>query len=230
MGPNARKVLEQVTDADVSNEAFPFGTCQQINIAGANVKALRITYVGELGWELHFPIEHALSVYKSLMDAGESHGIVNAGYRSIESLRLEKGYRAWSSDIGPDYSPFESGLGWAVKLKSNTPFMGREASVALKEKDRVKQLACFTVDDPDVVLLGRETIYRNGERVGWLSSGGFGYTIGKNIGYGYVRNPDGVSTEFLKSGSYELDVSTKRIPCNIEFGSLYDPTMECIKA
>ncbi|MBT4890828.1 MAG: FAD-dependent oxidoreductase, partial [Rhodospirillales bacterium] len=111
MGPNARDVLQKVTDMDVSNQAFPFGTCQEIEIAGAPVKALRITYVGELGWELHFPIEHALPVYQSLMSAGGEHGIANAGYRAIESLRLEKGYRAWSSDIGPDYSPFESGLG-----------------------------------------------------------------------------------------------------------------------
>lgn len=229
MGPNARDVLQKVTDMDVSNQAFPFGTCQEIEIAGAPVKALRITYVGELGWELHFPIEHALPVYQSLMSAGGEHGIANAGYRAIESLRLEKGYRAWSSDIGPDYSPFESGLGWAVKIKTNTPFMGREAAAEMKASERNKSLTCFTVDDPEIVLLGRETIYRNGERVGWLSSGGWGHTIKKNIGYGYVRNQEGVSVDFLKSGTYELDIAAKRVPCDIHFEALVDPKMERIK-
>ncbi len=230
MGPRARDVLSRVTKTDVSNASFPFGSYQQIVIAEATVKALRITYVGELGWEFHFPIEHALTVYQALMSAGQDCGITNAGYRSIESLRLEKGYRAWSSDIGPDYSPFESGLGWAVKLKSNIPFLGREAAVALKDNPRTKLLACFTVDDPDVVLLGRETIYRNGERVGWLSSGGYGYTIAKGIGYGYVRNGDGVTRDYLAAGNYELDVATRRVPCTIHFQALVDPAMERIKA
>ncbi|MBT4932142.1 MAG: GcvT family protein [Rhodospirillaceae bacterium] len=229
MGPKARDVLAQVTDSDVSNDAFAFGTCQEVIIAGATVKALRVTYVGELGWELHFPIEHALTLYDALMKAGESFGIGNAGYRAIESLRLEKGYRAWASDIGPDYSPLEAGMGWAVKMKSNMPFMGREAIAEQQERGLSKRLACFVVDDPSIVLLGRETIYRNGERVGWLSSGGWGYTVGENIGYGYVRNPDGVSMDYLKSGSYELDIATSRVPCRIQFGALVDAKMEKIK-
>ncbi len=229
MGPKARDVFSQVTDADVSNDAFAFGSCQEIYIAGAPTKALRVTYVGELGWELHFPIEHALEVYEALMQAGEPYGIGNAGYRAIESLRLEKGYRAWASDIGPDYSPLEAGMAWAVKMKTNTPFIGREAIAAQKEEGLKKRLACFTIDDPDVVLMGRETIYRNGERVGWLSSGGWGYTVEMNIGYGYVRNEDGVSLEYLKEGTYELDVATKRIPCTIQFGALVDPAMERVK-
>ncbi len=230
MGPRARDVFTQITCTIVSRETFPFGTCQELTISGAPVMALRITYVGELGWELHFPIEYALPVYQAIMAAGEEFGITNAGYRSIESLRLEKGYRAWSSDIGPDYSPFESGLGWAVKLNSNTPFMGREAAQKMKDSVKLKQLACFTIDDPDVVLLGRETIYRNGERVGWLSSGGWGYTVEKNIGFGYVRNPDGVTKEYLASGNYELDIATIRVPCTIQFGALVDPKMERVKA
>ncbi|NQU58302.1 MAG: GcvT family protein [Rhodospirillales bacterium] len=229
MGPKARDVLTQVTDVDVSNDAFAFGTCQELTIAGAPVKALRVTYVGELGWELHFPIEHALPVYEALMKAGKAFGIGNAGYRAIESLRLEKGYRAWAADIGPDYSPLEAGMGWAVKMKSNTAFIGREAIAKQQQEGLKKRLACFTLDDPDVVLLGRETIYRNGERVGWLSSGGWGYTAATNIGYGYVRNPDGVSVEYLKEGSYELDIATRKVPCSIQFGALIDAKMEKIK-
>ncbi|HEY5598383.1 MAG TPA: FAD-dependent oxidoreductase, partial [Kiloniellales bacterium] len=230
MGPRARDILSQVTHDDVSNAAFPFATWREIAIGGAMVRALRITYVGELGWELHIPTEHALAVYRRLLAAGQAHGLVNAGYRAIESLRLEKGYRAWGSDIGPDHSPLEAGLGWAVKLKSNLPFLGREALVAQQAKPLRKRLACFTLDDSDVVLLGRETIYRNGERVGWLTSAGWGYTVAANIGYGYVRDGAGVSDDYLYDGDYELEVATERVPCRVHRGALYDPKMERVKA
>jgi len=230
MGPNARQILQSVTRADVSNDAFPFGTTQTIGIAGCPVLALRVTYVGELGWELHLPVEYALTVYTALMAAGIGHGLVNAGYRTIESCRLEKGYRAWGSDIGPDHTPDEAGLGWAVKMKSNIPFKGREAVAKQRSEGVRKRLACFTVDDPDVVLLGRETIYRNGERVGWLTSGGFGHTLGKSIGYGYVRNAGGVDRDFVADGEYELEVATKRVTARIEMATLYDPAMVRIKS
>jgi 4-methylaminobutanoate oxidase (formaldehyde-forming) len=230
MGPRARDILQATTPDDVCNEAFPFANWRAITIGGAPVKALRITYVGELGWELHVPSEHALSVYRRIRDAGAAHGLANAGYRAIESLRLEKGYRAWGSDIGPDYTPLEAGLGWAVKLRKNIDFQGREALVAQQAQPLVKRLACFTVDDPEVVLLGRETLYRNGERVGWLTSGGWGYTVEKNIGYGYVRHPGGIEAGFLESGFYELEVASERIPCILQEGPLYDPKMERVKA
>jgi 4-methylaminobutanoate oxidase (formaldehyde-forming) len=230
MGPKSREILKAVTDADVSNAAFPFGTVQEIAIAGTPVRALRITYVGELGWELHIPTEAAGAVYDRLMEAGRPKGLVNAGYRAIESLRLEKGYRAWGSDIGPDHTPLEAGLGWAVKLKTNRPFLGREALEAQRRAPLKKRLAGFTVDDPDTVLLGRETIFRNGEQVGWLTSAGWGYTVGKWIGYGYVRNPDGVSTEYLTSGSYELEVACERVPAKLHLQPLYDPRNERVKS
>jgi 4-methylaminobutanoate oxidase (formaldehyde-forming) len=229
MGPRARDVLGAVCHEDISNHRFPFGHWRELTIEDARLRALRITYVGELGWELHVPAASALAVYDSLMAAGEAHGIANAGYRAIESLRLEKGYRAWGSDIGPDFTPLEAGMGWAVKLRNDTPFLGREALAAQKENPLTKRLACFTVDDPSVVLLGRETIYRDGERVGWLTSAGWGYTVGMNIGYGYVRNSGGVSTEYLESGAYELEVATRRVPCELRLGPLYDPKMERVK-
>ena len=229
MGPKARDILAAVARDDVSNDGFKFGTIRTIGIAGCPVKALRVTYVGELGWELHLPVEYAQTVYAALMQAGRPHGLVNAGYRAIESLRLEKGYRAWGAEIGPDHTPFESGLGWAVKLRKDVDFKGRAASEKQKAEGVKKMLACFTVD-PDVVLLGRETIYRDGKRVGWLTSGGYGYTVGKSIGYGYVRNPDGVDAEFVTSGTYELEVATRRVPCQVSLQPLYDPKMERIKA
>jgi 4-methylaminobutanoate oxidase (formaldehyde-forming) len=230
MGPKAREVLQAITSDDLSNTAFPFGTLRRITIAGSPLLALRVTYVGELGWELHVPVECLASVYEALMAAGAEHGIANAGYRAIESLRLEKGYRAWASDIGGDHSPLVAGMEWAVKLKTNTPFQGREAIAAQAAKPLPRMLACFTAD-PSVVLLGRETIYRNGERVGWLSSGGFGYTVNRSIGYGYVRRPEqGVDADFVLSGSYELEVATERVPAEVSLKALYDPDNARIRA
>jgi 4-methylaminobutanoate oxidase (formaldehyde-forming) len=225
MGPRARDLLERVTADDVSNEGFPFGSAREIRIAAAPVRALRITYVGELGWELHVPSEYALAVFDALVEAGRPLGLALAGYRAIESLRLEKGYRAWGADIGPDHTPLEAGLSFAVKLGSDQPFLGREALLRERQEGLKKRLAGFTVDDPGVVLLGRETIYRDGERVGWLTSGGFGYTIGKPIGYGYVRNPAGVDPDWLRSGRYELEVATERVPAALHLRPLYDPEM-----
>ncbi len=233
MGPKARRVLEHVTDSDVSNTSLPFGTVTELMICGTSVRALRVTYVGELGWELHMPRAAAASVYRELLVAGEAHGIGNAGYRAIESLRLENGYRAWGSDIGPDYTPLEAGLSWATKLKTNIDFRGRSALEQQQQTGVRKRLACFTIEDPEVTLLGRETIYRDGVPVGWLSSGGWGYTVGANIGYGYLRSPDDPSTldrASLEAGIYELEVAARRIPCSIRFGALYDSELKKIKS
>jgi len=229
-GPRARDVLAAVTDADVSNAAFPFGHVREIALAGTRARALRVTYVGELGWELHTPIGDTGMVFDALMAAGAAHGIAPAGYRAIESLRLEKGYRAWGADITPNDDPFQAGLGWAVKLKSGMPFLGREAVEKAAAGSLKKRLATFTVPDPAISLYGRETIYRNGERVGYLTSGGWGYTVGANIGMGYVRNPAGVSDDFLQTGKYELEVATVRVPASLHMGPLYDPKGERIKA
>ncbi len=229
MGPNARAVLQSVTKANISHKAFKFGSFKTIGIAGCPVMALRVTYVGELGWELHLPVEYAQTVYSALMKAGAAHGLINAGYRAIESCRLEKGYRAWGSDIGPDHTPFEAGLGWAVKLRKKIDFKGREAVATQKAKGVAKMLSCFTVDDPDAILLGRETIYRNGKRVGWLTSGGYGHWVQKAIGYGYVRRKAGVDQAFVREGNYELDIGGRRCKCKVHLQPLYDPKMKRIK-
>ncbi len=228
MGPRARDILAGLTGDDISNAAFPFGQARRIEIAGRPVLALRVTYVGELGWELHLPVEDAEAVYEALMRAGAEHGLVNAGYRAIESLRLEKGYRAWGSDLSPDHTPDEAGLGWAVR-PGKGDFTGRAAVLRQRARGLKKRLACFSVA-PEVVLLGRETIYRNGRRVGWLTSGGHGYTVGRSIGYGYVRNREGVDGPWLAAGSYELEVATKRVPARFEPRPLYDPDMRRVRA
>ncbi|RJF88083.1 FAD-dependent oxidoreductase [Oleomonas cavernae] len=230
MGPNARRILEKITQDDVSNAGFPFACVREIRIAGAPVLAIRITYVGELGWELHVPAEFAVTVYEALTRAGADQGLVDAGYRALETLRLEKGYRAWGSDIGPDHSPQMAGLGWAVKLKSGIPFLGREALIAAKDKPLPRLMAGFAVDDPRAVLLGRETIYRNGARVGWLSSGGFGYTVGHAVGYGYVRDAAGVDRGHVLSGSYELEIATERFPARVSLEPFYDPKGDKVRA
>jgi sarcosine dehydrogenase len=229
MGPKSRAILQSVTASELSHAAFPFGVAREISVAGCPVLALRVTYVGELGYELHLGIRDAEAVYRALHTAGAAHGLRNAGYRAMETLRLEKGYRAWASDIGPDHTPDEAGLGWAVKMKKNIPFKGRDAVAAQRANGVKKMLATFTAP-ADVILYGRETIYRNGKRVGWLSSGGFGHTIGMSIGMGYVRNPDGVTAQDVLSGSYELEVATERVPCTVSLQPLYDPEMEKVKS
>jgi 4-methylaminobutanoate oxidase (formaldehyde-forming) len=222
MGPMARAVLAKVTDTDVSNTAFPFGHAREITIAGATVRALRVTYVGELGWELHIPLGHTGAVFDALMAAGGTD-IRPTGYRALESLRLEKGYRAWSSDITPNDTPFEAGLGWAVKLKTATPFMGRTALESAQAKPLGKRFAGFTLDDPDAVLVGRETILRDGQPVGYLTSGGYGYTVGKSIGYGYVRRAEGISDDWLTAGRYDLVVAGDTLRATLALTPLIDP-------
>jgi 4-methylaminobutanoate oxidase (formaldehyde-forming) len=172
------------------------------------------------------PTDVAVTVYTALMAVG---GVTNAGYRAIETLRLEKGYRAWGAEIGPDHTPVEAGLAWACKTASDIPFLGRDALIAQKSGVK-KRLAGFSVHDPDITLLGRETIYRDGVRVGWLASGGYGHTVGRAIGYGYIRHADGVDSAFMQAGEYTLDVASMRVPAQLHLEPLYDPKSLKIKA
>lgn len=227
MGPKSRAILGAVTADDVSNEGFPFGTARTIFIAGAPVLALRLSYAGELGWELHLPSEYAVGVYEALHAAGAAHGLTDAGYRAIETLRLEKGYRAWGGEIGPDTTPLEAGLGWACR--KTTPFKGKAALDAARDTPLTRRLATFTAA-PDTILLGRETVFRDGVRVGYLASGGYGHTLGKAIGMGYVRTPEGAGKDWLLAGRYELDVAGTRVPCAVTLVPLYDPTNQRLKS
>jgi 4-methylaminobutanoate oxidase (formaldehyde-forming) len=228
MGPRARDILAAVTAEDVSNAALPFGSARTLTIAGVKVRALRVTYVGELGWELHCPINQLGEVYDALMAADPD--LRPVGYRALESLRLEKGYRAWSSDITPNDTPFEAGLGWAVKLKTSTAFLGRAALEAAQGKPLTKSLMTFTVEDPAAVLVGRETILRDGQAVGYLTSGGYGYSIGKSIGLGYVRHEAGVTEPWLTAGRYALVIAGAETPATLSLKPLIDPEGARIKA
>ena len=227
MGPKSRDLLATICADDLSNAGFPFGHVRTVTIAGVSIRALRVTYVGELGWELHIPINGLAAVYDAVMAAG--HNVRPVGYRALESLRLEKGYRAWSSDITPNDTPFEAGLGWAVK-RTSANFIGKIALTALAEKPLTKRFAGFTLDEPDAVLVGRETILRGGVAVGYLTSGGYGYTIGKSVGYGYVRNADGVSDDWLTRSHYALVVAGETLPAQINLSPFYDPTNAKVRA
>ena len=221
MGPSARDILTKVTTADVSNTALPFGSAREITIAGTSVRALRVTYVGELGWELHVPIAALGTVYDALMAADPQ--LKPVGYRALESLRLEKGYRAWSSDITPNDTPFEAGLGWAVKMKSGLPFLGRAALEAKTDQPMGKRLVSFAVPALDAVLVGRETILRDGQPVGYLTSGGYGYSVGASIGLGYVRHEAGVTDLWLEQGQYALVIAGDETPATLALAPLVDP-------
>jgi sarcosine dehydrogenase len=229
MGPKSREILQTLTRDDISNAAFRFATARELVIAGARVLALRVTYVGELGYELHVPVEFGASLYDAILAAGAPHQLRLAGYRAIETLRLEKGYRAWGAEIGPDHSPLVAGLGHIVKLKTGLPFRGRAALEAQLAAPLPRLLAGFTAD-AKIILLGRETIYRNGVRVGWLASGGYGHTLGKAIGYGYVRRAAGVDGDFVMSGDYALEVAGERIPAQPFLKPLYDPEGRRVRA
>ncbi|XP_062516282.1 sarcosine dehydrogenase, mitochondrial-like [Corticium candelabrum] len=229
-GPLSRRLLQELTTSDLSNGSFPFGTHQVIDIADKPVRAVRLTFVGELGWELHIPESSCLHVYNALMEVGRQYGIMNAGYRSIDSLSIEKGYRHWHEDVRADDSPLEAGLGFTCKLKSNVPFLGREAIEKEKARGLMKKLCCFTFDSNEV-LFGVEGIWRDGVCVGYLRRADYGYWLQKSIGYGYVSHPDGltVSNEFLRDGHYTIEVMGDTIPATLHLESPFDPKNNRIK-
>lgn len=183
-GPRARTVLQRVAEQDVSNAGFPFYTARQLMIDTAPVVALRISYAGELGWELYTPAEYALRLWDALWQAGSADGIIAAGAGAFDSLRLEKGYRLWGSDIHTDYNPYEAGIGWAVRLDKGD-FLGRTALVAAQEAGLTRKLCCLTLDQP-CGLLGKEPIVANDQPIGYVTSTNYGYSIGKTIAYGYL--------------------------------------------
>jgi 4-methylaminobutanoate oxidase (formaldehyde-forming) len=216
-GPKSRDILQKVTRDDVTNQGFPYMTCKQITIGNVPVLALRVTYVGELGWEFHIPVEYGLSVYDALWEAGKEFGLNNVGYRCIDSLRLEKGYRYWSGDISPEYSPFEAGLDFCVKLDKGD-FIGREALLSQRNKGITRRLCCLTIHSGPLMPIGKEAILDGDRVMGLATSGGFGHTVKKPIAYGYLP------VELSKIGTrLQIEVAAKRYEATIEGEPLYDP-------
>lgn len=217
-GPLSRKLLERVCDDDLSPEAFPFSHCREIVVGYAPVTALRVTYIGELGYELYLPPEYAVNVYERLWEAGQDLGIRNAGYRAIDSLRLEKGYRYWSAEVTPDYSPYDAGLGFAVNLDKGD-FLGHEALARIKSEGPKWKLALFTMDlDQPMLLYGGETITRQGRILGVVSSGGYGHTIGRTIAMGYLPAEEAEHQE-----GFAIEVFREAIPARRLAAVPYDP-------
>ena len=217
-GPRARDVLQPLTKDDLSNEAFPYMTAREITLADSPVLALRVTYVGELGWELYSPADYGRALWRSLWDAGREHGLVAGGYRAIDALRLEKGYRVWSSDITPEETPYEAGLGFAVKLDKGTEFIGRDVLVAAKAAGPKKRLRCLVLDDPRSVALGNEPVRVDGRIVGRVTSGGYGFAVERSIAYAYLP-PDQAAI----GTRGEVEVFGEWIGFEIAREPLYDP-------
>ncbi|MCH7610884.1 MAG: FAD-dependent oxidoreductase [Chloroflexi bacterium] len=225
-GPYAREVLQSVTEDDVTQETFPFMTARILGVGGAQVWAQRVSYAGELGWELYIKPEGALPLWDELMRAGEAFGIQPIGYKALDSLRLEKGYRLWGIDITPDENPYESGLGFCVRLKSGGDFIGREALLKFREQgDGRRRLSTLTLKGNTCVIYGGEAVYANSQLVGRVRSGGYGYTVGSNICLSYLP------LELAEVGTgLEVEVLGQRLAAVVESDTLYDPQGEKLRA
>ncbi|HEX9035330.1 MAG TPA: FAD-dependent oxidoreductase [Streptosporangiaceae bacterium] len=231
MGPRSRELLSRLTSADLSNEAFGFGSSRQVDLGYATVRATRLTYVGELGWELCVPAEFAVGVYEDLMAAGADLGAVNAGYYAIESLRLEKGYRAFGRELTPDYGPVEAGLLFACKLKSEIGFLGRDAVEAARAAGARQRLVSVVLDDPDVMMWGGELLLRDGVAAGLVTSAAWGATIGASVAMAYVRHANGdvVTPDYVRSGGYQVNVGGQLCTALVSLRAPFDPDGERVR-
>ncbi|MDP3984505.1 MAG: aminomethyltransferase family protein, partial [Acidimicrobiia bacterium] len=229
-GPRSRDLLSQITDADLSNEAFPYLTARQLDLEFALGWAFRMSFVGELGWELYVPAEFALGVYDALIREGEQFGLVRAGMVTLESTRTEAGRKDYGLDMENTDSPLEAGLGFAVDFDKPGGFVGRDALLAEKEAGTLRRrLIQFLLDDPEPLLFGEEPIFRDGKQVGYLRSGNYGHTMGGAMGFGYVECEDGVTSEFVREGTYEIQVATEMIPARASLRPMYDPRSERVR-
>lgn len=226
MGPDARRLLQPLTDADLSAESFAFGDSRRIDLAFGFVRATRVTYVGELGWELLVPSEFAHHVWDTLFEAGEPYGLKAVGYHAMNSLRMEKAYRSWGHDISSGDNPLQAGLGFTVKWDKPGGFIGREALLAAKETGVSRRLVQFKLDDPEHMLFHDEPIYRDGVLVGRVASAMYGHTVGGAVALGWVVAPEVVERSWFESGSYEIETSTERVSAMPSLRPIYDPKSE----
>jgi 4-methylaminobutanoate oxidase (formaldehyde-forming) len=223
MGPESRTVLARASGEDISSAVFPFGWARALEIGYGTVLAARISYVGELGWELYIPTEFALSVFDAVLAAGEGCGLRLAGMHAMDSCRMEKAYRSWGHDIAEEDTPLEAGLLFACKLGKNIDFLGREALLRQREKRLVKRLVQFALEDPEPLLYHDEPIYREGRMVGRTTSGAYGHHLGHAIALGYIHERDGVTPELVAAGGFEIEVAGERFPARGSLAPLYDP-------
>jgi 4-methylaminobutanoate oxidase (formaldehyde-forming) len=229
-GPNSRVLLNTLTDTDLSLEAFPFATMQDMNIGYQTVKALRITYMGELGWELYIPTEYMLPVYDAIIEAGEAIHLKHCGYHALNSLRIEKAYREWSHDIGSDDTPLEAGLAFASDFSKPGGFVGKEALLKQKEEGALrKRLVQFLLEDPDLMLYHNEPVLMNGEINSFTTSAMYGHTLGGSVALGYVYHDAGVTGDLIANSRFEIEVAGKRHSAKASISPMYDPGMSRIK-
>ncbi len=223
MGPSSRALLNRVTDADLSNEAFPFAAARSITINGVALFAQRVTYVGELGWEMHISASDAVLVYEALIDSGRNLGLTPAGTMAMNSLRMEKAYVSWSHDVSRDDTPLEAGLGFAVAWDKPNGFIGRDAMIAQRESGIRRRLVTFVLDNPEPLLWGHEPILRDGVPVGFTTSGSYAHTLGSAIGMGYVNADRVITRQWVESGRYEIDVAGTRYSATPHWRAPVDP-------
>ena len=225
-GPHSRELLSDLTDADLSRDAFPFATSQEIDIAYARVIVNRLTYVGELGFELYIPTEFALSVYDAITATGRHFGLRPAGYHALEHLRLERAYREYGLDLTPEDTPFEAGLGFTVAMDKPGGFAGMQALEAQHGRLLTKRLVQFRLKDAEPVLFKDEPIWMDGVIVGFITSGAYAYTLGSCVGMGYVRHSDGVTRDLIAGARFEIEIAAERFPAEASLRPFYDPTGE----
>eukprot|EP00742_Colponemidia_sp_Colp-10_P005014 GILJ01005357.1.p1 GENE.GILJ01005357.1~~GILJ01005357.1.p1 ORF type:complete len:827 (+),score=135.00 GILJ01005357.1:373-2481(+) len=238
MGPHSRALLNKIVNKedDISNTGLPYMNHKVIHIANSDIIALRMTFVGELGYELHVPWKDAPRVYDAICEAGKEFKLINAGYKAIDSLHYEKAYRVWTYDLTPDHTPLEAGMPWAVKFKSNTPFLGRERLEEQRKHGLRRKFVTLSLNDDNngVGLNGWETIYRDGKKAGYLTLAGYGHFVKKHIGVGYVsmqQEESGVMDKgYLERGSYEVEVAGERRPATLHMLPLYDPANEKVRS
>jgi 4-methylaminobutanoate oxidase (formaldehyde-forming) len=222
-GPRAREVLAPLTPQDLGNEAFPYMTVRETTLGNVPVRMLRVTYVGELGWEIYCPTEYGLGLWQALWEAGQPHDIVAGGYRAIDSLRLEKGYRVWGTDITPDETPYEGGVGFCVKLDKPVGFVGEDAILTANEAGPRARLRCLTLGDPRSIALGNEPVRVGGEIVGRVTSGGFGYTVERSIAYAYLP------PEHEPGTAVEVEIFGRWVEGEVATEPLFDPKGERVR-
>jgi glycine cleavage system aminomethyltransferase T/glycine/D-amino acid oxidase-like deaminating enzyme len=229
MGPRSRELMQRLSPQDFGDEAFAFGTQRQIEIGFGLALAFRMTFVGELGYELHVPSEFALHVYEEILAQGAGLGLKHCGYIALDSLRMECGYRDWGHDVSDEDTPLESGLGFTVAWDKKGGFLGRDALARLRGAPLVRRLVQFALRDPQPLLFGAEPIFKDGALIGHLKSGAFGHTFGAAVGMGYLTNRDGVSKEWLASGGFEIEIAGRRAPAIASLRAFYDPQRTRVK-
>ncbi|CUH46316.1 Aminomethyltransferase [Ruegeria atlantica] len=229
-GPKSRELLSRISGADLSDEGFPFMTAREIDIGYAVVMAYRVTFIGELGWELHVPATQAVQTYDLIMEAGRDLGVRNAGMQTLNSLRLEKAYLDFGIDVDNTGNPIEAGLGFAVKLDKPGGFIGREALAAIKAKGTPKnRMLQFLLKDPEPLMYGNEMIYLNGKEVGYIQVGGYGHTLGAAVGIGFAEIGEPLTADVVVTGQWQIEIADEKYDAIASLKPLYDPGMLKIK-